>query len=256
MDDDDLRTFQKWCQFFVVDGGPRRYQIGAGTSKRQVAAALYEELIAADGYSRFERWLDKQSIEAATVQEQQFLTLLGECSGWPTFKLLDLFDSVDVDEQGEVPARTCYTILLFWLAKEAGQCCNFWRTFQPAVLPLVYNHLEKPESQTANFTDLASQSTRGSRAVEWLTLVGGWTPSDIPADCLSNWDGQQLSALFASFFEVWDKRQAMSLQVSDRSDLALEKLDVVALSPRAAVTVLISSRGKPTSRRSACCIVQ
>lgn len=36
-DDDDLRTFQKWCQFFVVDGGPRRYQIGAGTSKRQVA---------------------------------------------------------------------------------------------------------------------------------------------------------------------------------------------------------------------------
>eukprot|EP00668_Euglena_longa_P018599 GGOE01023189.1.p1 GENE.GGOE01023189.1~~GGOE01023189.1.p1 ORF type:complete len:257 (-),score=39.72 GGOE01023189.1:209-979(-) len=255
MDEDDLRNFQRWCQFFVTDGGLRRYQIGMGTSKSQVATALYEELTAADGYGRFERWLDKQSIDPVLVQEQQFLTLLGECSGWPSFKLLDLFDSVDVDEQGEVPARTCYTILCLWLAKEAGQCTSFWRTFQPVALPLVYNHVEKPEAEESLFTDLASRSTRGARALEWLSLVGGWAPTDIPASCLDKWDGQQLGTLYTQFFEEWDKHQALGMQLCDRSDLALEKLEVVALSPRATVTVLVSSRGKPAAKQASCCTI-
>jgi|UniRef100_A0A7S4FE26 hypothetical protein len=234
---------------------------------QQLAATLYERLHAEHGYTKFVAFLQSLSVEPPMVYEHQFVEVFSKCCNWPDFKLLDLFDCLDINEAGEVTDRLCHMIVCLWLAKECGRCVHFWGAFKEPLMRVLMRYLGPgpDESEpTVPTVDLKAPSITGKahKAIELLSITGGWSSTDFPSDCIDKWDGNQVPVLYLNLFEAWDldlQRGHLRFPHLQSSAMSLTPDSPVSAHGTAAV---VDPRQLPdasglvnTASKSKCCVI-
>eukprot|EP00669_Euglena_mutabilis_P006246 TRINITY_DN1930_c0_g1_i1.p3 TRINITY_DN1930_c0_g1~~TRINITY_DN1930_c0_g1_i1.p3 ORF type:complete len:295 (+),score=55.82 TRINITY_DN1930_c0_g1_i1:93-977(+) len=221
MDAEFHQSLQEWCALFNAGPPPGPWRprhapaahsptLG-GDDRSQLAAALYQRLATPIGFGHFAVWLETQGIEGPAVSEQQFAGVMAQCIGWPSFLLLDLYDTLDLEDAGQVPLALCHAVLCMWLAKEARRSAACWRAFQHHLLPVAHRYL----GRTALFQPPPEAPTTGMdvdrlRATEWLRILAGWTASDFPKEFVDKVAADDVASLYAQLLEWWDRGGRLS----------------------------------------------